>query len=100
MAGGESLPGEVSKDANAISYCGLAYIHKNGIRALTIDGVSPSQKQTHDYPLTRNLYFYTVGEMKPEVSNFIHWVKTSKEARKVIEKVGFIPVQPTPVAKD
>ena len=94
LAGGESLPAEVSKNANAIGYCGLSYATKEGIRAVPIDGVKPSVKRVRDYPVSRDLFFYTVGDISPEVKKFIEWVQNSKKARGIIERVGFIPLQP------
>ena len=65
-----------------------------GIRAVMINGMEPSVKRVHDCPLSRDLFFYTVGNMTPEVKQFIEWVQSSKEARGIIKRVGFIPVQP------
>ncbi len=93
LAGGESLPAEVSRITNAIGYSGLAYAKKDGIQAVAINGIEPSVANVNKYPISRNLSFYTVGEMKPEVRDFVRWVRNAEEAHSVIEQVGFIPLQ-------
>ncbi len=93
LAGGESLPTEVGGITNAIGYTALAYAKIDGIQAVAINGIEPSVKNVNKYPISRNLCFYTVGEMKPEVRDFVRWVRNAKEAHSVIEGVGFIPLQ-------
>lgn len=81
----------VSETVNGIGCCGLAYASKKGIRKLRIDGVAPSLANVGNYAFSRELYLYSVGEVDLEVEKFIQWVRDSEQARKVIEKVGFIP---------
>ncbi|MGJ8671492.1 phosphate ABC transporter substrate-binding protein [Rubritalea sp.] len=90
MAGNEQIAQEVANSANGIGYVGLAYINKDGISAAAVDGVLPEPKNAADYALSRNLYYYTVGEPTGEVEKFITWSTTSDDAAEVIEKVGFI----------
>lgn len=84
----------IAPDSQSIGYCGLAYTKVKGIKPLKIDGVEPAVKRVHHYPLSRDLFFYTVGNMTPEIENFIGWVQGAKEAHAIIERVGFIPTQP------
>lgn len=80
------------KTDNGIGYCGLAFMGKGGLKPLKIDGISPCADNVKTYPFTRPLYFYTTENTSKEALAFIEWVKTSKEAAKVIEKVGFVAV--------
>ncbi|MGB0774644.1 MAG: phosphate ABC transporter substrate-binding protein [Akkermansiaceae bacterium] len=90
MAGNEQIAQAVADNAAGIGYVGLAYASKPGISAASVDGVLPAPANQKSYPLSRNLYYYTVGEPTGEAAKFIKWATTNKTAAKVIEKVGFI----------
>ncbi len=99
----QTLPGTaavvnaVSKDPASLGYGGIAYA--SGIKALAIkrddasEGVIPSMETVEKnlYPLSRHLYFYTVGEPTGETKAFIDWV-LSAEGQKICEKVGYYPL--------
>lgn len=99
----QTLPGTaavvnaVSKDPASIGYGGIAYA--SGIRALPIrkdeksEPVTPSLAtvQSGQYPLSRNLFFYTIGEPAGDVKAFIDWV-LSQEGQKICEAVGYYPI--------
>jgi phosphate transport system substrate-binding protein len=99
----QTLPGTgaivnaVSKDPASIGYGGIAYA--SGIRVVP---VSPDDKsaavlpslatvKTGQYPLSRNLFFYTVGEPAGDVKAFIDWV-LGPEGQKLCEAVGYYPI--------
>jgi phosphate transport system substrate-binding protein len=99
----QTLPGTgaivnaVSKDPASIGYGGIAYA--SGIRVVP---VSPDDKsapvvpslatvKTGQYPLSRNLFFYTVGEPAGDVKTFIDWV-LGPEGQKLCEAVGYYPI--------
>jgi phosphate transport system substrate-binding protein len=99
----QTLPGTgaivnaVSKDPASIGYGGIAYA--SGIRVVP---VSPDDKsaavlpslvtvKTGQYPLSRNLFFYTVGEPAGDVKTFIDWV-LGAEGQKLCEAVGYYPI--------
>jgi len=100
----QTLPGTaavvnaVSKDKASIGYGGIAYAKE--IRAVPVsrDGssqpVQPSLStvQSGEYPLSRNLYFYTIGEPSGEVKAFIEWV-LSPEGQQICEAVGYYPLK-------
>lgn len=92
MAGNEQIAAEVASNPNGIGYVGLAYAGKDGLRSVKVDGESAKPRNKADYPLSRKLYYYTVGEPKGEVKKFLDWAINSKEAAEIIDKVGFIPV--------
>ncbi len=99
----QTLPGTaavvnaVSKDPASIGYGGIAYAQ--GIRAVPIKrddasaAVHPSLEtvQSGQYPLSRNLYFYTVGEPAGDVKAFVDWV-LGPEGQKICEMVGYYPL--------
>ncbi len=92
MAGNEQIATEVAGNINGIGYVGLAYAGKDGLRAVKVDGVSAKPKNKAKYPLSRKLYYYTVGEPTGESKKFLDWAINSEEAKEIISKVGFIPV--------
>jgi len=90
MAGNEQIAEAVAGDVNGIGYVGLAYANRDGIAAAKVDGVEPTPANQKTYALSRNLYYYTVGEPTGEVKKFIDWSLTSPKAAEVINGVGFI----------
>lgn len=99
----QTLPGTgevihaVSKDKRSIGYGGIAYA--KGVRALKVkkDAASPAIEPTLEavvkgtYPISRSLYFYTIGEPEGTMKHFIAWVK-SAEGQKVCADVGYFPL--------
>jgi phosphate transport system substrate-binding protein len=100
----QTLPGTaavinaVAKDPKAIGYGGIAY--GAGIKMLRIkkDEASPAVAPTWEnvasgrYPISRELYFYTVGKPShPVVRDFIRWV-LSPEGQAVVKDVGYYPL--------
>jgi phosphate transport system substrate-binding protein len=88
----------VSKDPASIGYGGIAYA--SGIRAIPIkkddssQAIPPSLQtvRSNEYPLSRNLFFYTVGEPTGEIKTFIDWV-LGPEGQKICEAVGYYPLR-------
>ena len=99
----QTLPGTaavvnaVSKDPASIGYGGIAYA--SGIRAIPVrkdeksEPVMPSLAtvQSGQYPLSRNLFFYTIGDPAGDVKTFIDWV-LGQEGQKICEEVGYYPL--------
>jgi phosphate transport system substrate-binding protein len=99
----QTLPGTaavvnaVSKDPASIGYGGIAYA--TTIRSLPVrrddssEPVQPSLQtvQSGEYPLSRDLYFYTAGEPSGEIKAFMDWV-LGQEGQKICEAVGFYPL--------
>jgi phosphate transport system substrate-binding protein len=99
----QTLPGTAavvnatSKDLRSIGYGGIAY--GSGIRIVPIapdEGGEPvpatlENVQSNRYPLSRNLFFYTIGEPAGEVKAFIDWV-LGEEGQKICDQVGFYPL--------
>jgi len=99
----QTLPGTaavvnaVSKDPASIGYGGIAYAP--GIRPVAVktddatEGVLPSVAtvELRTYPLSRHLFFYTVGTPQGATKRFIDWVLTP-DGQKICEEVGFYPL--------
>jgi phosphate transport system substrate-binding protein len=99
----QTLPGTgavvnaVAKDQSSIGYGGIAYA--SGIRVLPVkrddksEAVKPSLDtvKTGQYPLSRNLFFYTIGEPAGDTKTFIDWV-LGPEGQKLCETVGYYPI--------
>jgi phosphate transport system substrate-binding protein len=100
----QTLPGTaavvnaVSKDVHGMGYGGIGY--GKGIKLVPVrkDDKSPAVPPTMEnvvnntYPISRELYFYTVGEPTGEVKAFIDWV-LGAEGQKVCEEVGYYPLR-------
>jgi phosphate transport system substrate-binding protein len=97
LAGTSAVVAAVKGDAWGIGYGGIAYLE--GIRALKVkkDDASPSvapsleTAQNGTYPISRFLYFYTVGQPAGLAKNFTGWV-VSPAGQAVIEQVGYYPL--------
>jgi phosphate transport system substrate-binding protein len=99
----QTLPGTaavvnaVSKDPASLGYGGIAYA--SGIKAIAIksddisEGILPSLEtvEAGKYPLSRQLFFYTIGKPEGEIKTFIDWV-LSPEGQKICEAVGYYPL--------
>ncbi|MEM9586941.1 MAG: PstS family phosphate ABC transporter substrate-binding protein [Planctomycetota bacterium] len=91
MEGNGEIVSAVAADLGGVGYVGLSYAGAKGVRAVKVDGVSAEPRNAATYPLSRNLYYYTIdGKESPEAMKFIRWATTSPEAAKIIGEVGFI----------
>jgi ABC-type phosphate transport system substrate-binding protein len=87
----------VSINKASIGYGGIGYV--KGVRALRIKkdaaspGIDPTLEnvQNGSYPISRTLYFYTVGEPGLAAKNFITWVR-SQQGQKICGEAGFYPL--------
>ncbi len=93
LGGNEQIANEVAANENGIGYVGLAFSRKQGLQAVRVDGVLPRPRNRERYPLARQLYFYTAGEPTGDAKRFIDWSLHSREAKEIVARVGFIPVE-------
>lgn len=93
LASNKAVATTVKDTPSAIGYVGLGYISKD-VKNLIIEGVAPTKEKvlSGEYKINRPLYFYTNGEPKGLVKEFIDFT-LSKESQKIIEDMGFIPVK-------
>lgn len=80
----------------SIGYTGMGYIN-NKVKPLCLSKegkacVHPTigNALTKEYPISRELFFYTLGEPTGEVKKYIDWVM-SKDALKFVIKMGYVP---------
>lgn len=99
----QTLPGTgavvsaVSKDKLSMGYGGIAF--DKGVRVLKVrkDDASPAIEPTEDnvvkgvYPISRYLYFYTIGEPEGALKHFIDWAR-GPEGQKICAQVGYFPL--------
>lgn len=99
----QSLPGTaavinaVARDPRSIGYGGIGYV--KGVKTVKVrkDAASPAVEPTLEkvvdgsYPISRYLYFYTVGQPEGAVKHFIDWVR-SEEGQKICSDVGYYPL--------
>jgi len=99
----QTLPGTaavinaVSKDKASIGYGGIGYV--KGVRALKVKkdatsaAIDPSLENVVNgsYPISRYLYFYTVGEPEGAVKHFIAWVR-GPVGQKICGEVNYYPL--------
>jgi phosphate transport system substrate-binding protein len=97
LAGTSAVVNAVKGDEFGIGYGGIAYME--GIRALKVkkDDAAPAVEpkletaQDGSYPISRFLYFYTVGEPAGGIKKFVDWAK-GPAGQKVIGDVGYYPL--------
>jgi phosphate transport system substrate-binding protein len=94
MPGNEQIVTEVGKNPNGIGYVGLAYTKASGIKAVGIDGLTPSKESvlSKTYPYARPTFYYTNGEPTGLAKQFIDFT-LSNAGQKIVEQVGFVPIK-------
>ena len=94
MAGNEQIAAEVGKNANGIGYVGLAYDKAPGVKAMPIDGVTPSVQtvQAKNYPYARPTFYYTNGEPSSLAKQFVDFT-VGPAGQKIATQTGFVPIK-------
>ncbi len=89
---------EVAQNKGAIGYIGYAYLD-DSTKALALDGgegtfVSATEEKilSGEYPLARQLYYYTNGEPQGLTKEFMDYVM-SEEGQAIVSDVGYFPVK-------
>jgi phosphate transport system substrate-binding protein len=98
MQGSKDVVDLVSKTPCAIGYSGMGYAtHEVHQVCLAKDAstpcVAPSNEtaKSGEYPLSRDLFMFTLGEPQGEVKAYIDWI-LSPAGQKIVAENGFIPV--------
>ena len=93
MAGNEQIASEVGKNPSSVGYVGMAYTKANGVKAVPIDGATPSIKsvQDHSYAYWRPTFYYTNGEPSGVAKEFLAFTLSSAGQR-IVNQVGFVPI--------
>ena len=89
----ESIKLAVKQNPNAIGYISLAHMTPD-VRALKIDGVTPSLETITDnsYVLQRPFLFVTNGKPEGEVKKFIEWC-LSPEGQEIVKDEKIVPIK-------
>jgi phosphate transport system substrate-binding protein len=89
---------EIAQNKGAIGYIGYAYIDTS-VKALALDGgkgsfVPATEEKilNGEYPLARQLYYYTNGEPQGLAKEFIDYVM-SEEGQAIVSDVGYFPAK-------
>lgn len=88
----------VSRSRGAIGYISMGFVEskyaQTSVRAMSVNGVAPSEGTiaTDEYPISRDLYFFTKGEPTGAAAEYIEYV-LSDEMDEQIREAGFIPVE-------
>jgi phosphate transport system substrate-binding protein len=98
MQGSKDVVDLVSKTPCAIGYSGMGYAtHEVHQVCLAKDAstpcVAPSNEtaKSGEYPLSRDLFMFTLGEPQGEVKAYLDWI-LSPVGQKIVAENGFIPV--------
>ena len=100
----QALPGTaavinaVTQDPAGVGYGGIGYA--SGIKTISVSleegdhPVAPSMENVLDntYPLSRNLYFYTIGVPEGLTGMFIDWA-LSGDGQEIVSEVGYYPLR-------
>ncbi len=97
LSGTATVVNSVSKDPNSIGYGGIAYA--KGIKHALVkkDADSPAIEPNMEnvlsaaYPISRYLYWYTLGEPSGEIKQLVEWVLGS-EGQAIVKEVGYYPL--------
>jgi phosphate transport system substrate-binding protein len=101
----QGLPGTaavinaVSQDPAGAGYGGIGYV--SGVETVSLiaegggDPIEPTMDNvfTTRYPLSRSLFFYTVGEPEGLIAEFIDWV-LGPQGQEIVTEVGYYPLRP------
>jgi phosphate transport system substrate-binding protein len=91
---------EVRDNPNAIGYDGLGYV-TDEVKTVALAAnpgeayILPSAETVNQdlYPVARDLYMYTAGEVSPEVQDYLDWIMGAA-AQAIVQELGFVPINP------
>lgn len=86
-----AIANAVKADPAAVGYVGMTLAAHDGVRAVSINDVSPSAQTVADnrYPYSRQLRFYTDKKTTPAAQAFIRYVR-SNPGQAILEDMGFV----------
>jgi phosphate transport system substrate-binding protein len=84
----------VGQSPIAIGYISLGFVKGAGVKALIIDGVTPTEANVANgtYPIKRDLHFLTKGEPQGLAKQFIDFVLSAQIQDTVVPDAGFLPI--------
>ena len=98
MHGSKDVVELVSKTPQAIGYSGMGYAtpEVEELRVAKKAGdrfYAPTVENAlnHTYPISRELFMYTIGEPAGAVKKYLDWV-SSPAGQKIVVKSGYVPL--------
>jgi len=94
----EGISAELSYNENGIGYDGLGYVTDevkviavaaSPLAAYSLPSVETVNRGT--YPVSRDLYIYTIGEPLEEIRAYLDWI-LGPEGQAIVAQLGFVPV--------
>ena len=94
----EGITSELGYNENAIGYDGLGYV-TDAVRVLAIARspqgpyTLPSMETVNNgtYPISRDLYMYSVGQPEGEILAYLQWI-LAPAGQTIVAELGFVPV--------
>jgi phosphate transport system substrate-binding protein len=94
----EGIIAEVRDNPNAIGYDGLGYVTSE-VKVIAVareqgeSYILPSVETVNNntYPISRDLYMYTLGQPEGILKNYLEWIQ-SPEAQEIVAQLGFVPI--------
>ena len=89
----------VARSKGAVGYISVGFVEPRfsslPVKALVVDGVVPSEEtvSTGEYPIARDLHFFTMGEPTGLAREYIDFVLSEKIQKGVVIDAGFVPVR-------
>jgi len=89
----------VTRTEGAIGYISVGFVPprfiKTYVKALPVDDIEPTEDRVADntYPISRNLYFFTLGKPEGVVKSYIDYVLSDAIQQGPVIEAGFVPVR-------
>lgn len=89
----------VKTNAGAIGYMSLGDLDEKQVKAVKFNGVAATTANVANgtYKMSRPFVLATKGTPTGETAAFIKWCQTSSNAKKIIEKMGFVTLASTKI---
>ena len=95
LGSNQQIVDEAKGNEGAIGYVGLGYAANAGsaIKVLTVAGIEATvdNVQGGSYPLGRDLYMYSAGELDAAGQAYLDWI-VGEEGQAIVEEEGFVPL--------
>lgn len=98
MQGSKDVVDLVSKTPCAIGYSGMGYATEEVHQVCMAKDAStpcvaptPETAKNGEYPLSRDLYMYTLGQPEGAVKAYLDWI-LSPDGQKIVATNGFVPI--------
>lgn len=91
---------QVASNRNAIGYVGMGFYDPERHKALVVSQsegepyIEPTEDNVldGDYPIARELYYYTPNQAEGQVKEFIDFV-LSDQGQVIVDRIGFVPIR-------